>query len=78
MGRTRLNSKPEPMWLISTSRPGAQYAEASWPKRIMHGCWMQCQMTLGAFDAKILTWLANYEPETCAVITGLITRANRV
>jgi hypothetical protein len=33
-------------------------------------------VTLGAFDVKVLTWLANYEPETCAVITGLITRAN--
>lgn len=33
-------------------------------------------VTLGAFDAKILAWLANYEPETCAVVTGLITRAN--
>jgi hypothetical protein len=31
---------------------------------------------LGADDARILGWLANYEPETCAVITGLITRAN--
>jgi len=33
-------------------------------------------VTLGAFDAKILAWLANYEPETCAVVTGLISRAN--
>jgi hypothetical protein len=31
---------------------------------------------LGAYDAKILAWLAIYEPETCAVITGLISRAN--
>jgi hypothetical protein len=33
-------------------------------------------VTLGAYDAKILAWLANYEPETCAVIVGLINRAN--
>jgi hypothetical protein len=33
-------------------------------------------VTLGAYDARILAWLANYEPETCAVISGLITRAN--
>jgi hypothetical protein len=35
-------------------------------------------VTLGAYDARILAWLANYEPETCAVITGLITRASAV
>jgi len=30
---------------------------------------------VGVFDARILTWLANWEPETCAVVAGLITRA---
>ena len=29
----------------------------------------------GAFDSRILGWLANYEPETCAAIAGLISRA---
>jgi len=43
--------------------------------RLMDPC-QDAGVTLGAFDAKILAWLANYEPETCAVITGLITRAN--
>ena len=43
--------------------------------RLMDAC-QAAGVTLGAFDTKILTWLANYEPETCAVITGLITRAN--
>jgi hypothetical protein len=43
--------------------------------RLMDAC-QAAGVTLGAFDAKILAWLANYEPETCAVITGLITRAN--
>lgn len=33
-------------------------------------------VTPGVFNAKILTWLANCKPETCAVITGLIARAN--
>jgi hypothetical protein len=31
---------------------------------------------LGAFDSRVLGWLANYEPETCAVIAGLISRAH--
>jgi hypothetical protein len=33
-------------------------------------------VTLGRFDARILAWLANYEPGTCAVIAGLVTRAH--
>jgi hypothetical protein len=30
---------------------------------------------LGAFDARIVSWLAGWEPGTCAVIAGLISRA---
>jgi hypothetical protein len=28
---------------------------------------------VGVYDYRILTWLAGFEPETCAVIAGLIT-----
>ena len=31
---------------------------------------------LGAFDRRMLAWLSGFEPETCAVIAGLITRAH--
>jgi hypothetical protein len=31
---------------------------------------------VGAFDHRILVWLAGFEPETCAVVAGLISRAN--
>ena len=30
---------------------------------------------LGAFDRRVLAWLSGWEPETCAVIAGLVTRA---
>jgi len=30
---------------------------------------------LGAYDLRILSWLAGWEPQVCAVIAGLITRA---
>jgi len=30
---------------------------------------------LGAYDQRILAWLAGWEPQTCAVICGLISRA---
>ncbi|WP_141581314.1 hypothetical protein [Actinomadura sp. WMMA1423] len=33
---------------------------------------------LGAYDRRILEWLAGWEPETCAVITGIILRAGKV
>jgi hypothetical protein len=32
-------------------------------------------VALGAFDVRIVSWLAGWEPETCAVIAGLISRA---
>lgn len=38
-----------------------------------------CRVTgvqLGAYDYRILLWLAQWEPSTCAVIAGWITRAN--
>lgn len=31
---------------------------------------------LGAYDERILWWMASWEPHTCAVIAGLISRAN--
>ena len=30
---------------------------------------------VGAYDSRILHWLTNWEPQTVAVIAGLITRA---
>ena len=35
----------------------------------------QAGVALGAFDTRILAWLAGWEPETCAVVAGLVTRA---
>lgn len=38
-----------------------------------------CERTgvaLGVYDSRILAWLACREPETCAVLVGLITRAH--
>jgi hypothetical protein len=32
-------------------------------------------VTMGRYDERIIEWLADYEPETCAVIAGLVTRA---
>jgi hypothetical protein len=32
---------------------------------------------VGAYDHRILIWLTGFEPEACAVIAGLITRAHQ-
>lgn len=32
-------------------------------------------VTLGAYDARILAWLAGWEDGACGVIAGLVTRA---
>lgn len=32
---------------------------------------------LGAFDLRIIDWLAGWEPETVQVVAGLIQRAHR-
>lgn len=33
-------------------------------------------VALGAYDERIVAWLGNWEPATCAVIAGLIRRAH--
>ncbi len=32
-------------------------------------------VVLGVYDRQVIAWLAGWDPETCAVIAGLITRA---
>lgn len=48
-------------------------AEANYAN-LTNAC-QRADVVLGAFDSRVLVWLANYEPETCAVVIGLITRA---
>ncbi len=48
-----------------------------------HGHRMLCEaagasgINLGAYDHKIIQWLAGFGPQECAVFAGLITRAHR-
>jgi hypothetical protein len=34
-------------------------------------------LVLGAYDERILAWLAGWEPQVCAVVAGLIARARQ-
>lgn len=42
--------------------------------RLMEDACRTAGVMLGAYDQRILVWLAGWEPTTCAVIAGLVTR----
>jgi hypothetical protein len=43
--------------------------------RLLDGACTAAGVDLGAYDHRIVNWLAQWEPETCLVIAGLIERA---
>jgi hypothetical protein len=45
-------------------------------QRLLEDACTAAGVTLGAYDQRILRWLAGFEPATCAVIAGLISRAH--
>ena len=44
--------------------------------RLLEDACRAAEVELGAFDHRILVWLAGFEPSACAVVAALITRAN--
>ena len=44
--------------------------------QMLIGACVAASVELGAFDRRILLWMSGWEPETCAVIAGLISRAH--
>jgi hypothetical protein len=44
--------------------------------RILEEACEAAGVKVGAYDHRILTWLAGWGPETCAVVADLITRAH--
>jgi hypothetical protein len=44
--------------------------------RLLEGACAAAGVQLSAYDHRILVWLTGWEPTTCAVIAGLITRAH--
>jgi hypothetical protein len=45
-------------------------------RRILDDACSAAGVETGAYDHRILVWLAGWGPETCAVVAGLITRAH--
>jgi hypothetical protein len=44
--------------------------------RMLEAACRAAGVQLGAYDTRILVWLTGWEPTTCAVIGGSITRAH--
>jgi hypothetical protein len=55
---------------------GGQDGPAASLAMLMDAC-LGSGVQLGAWDARIVEWLAGFEPSTCAVIAGLICRAHQ-
>ena len=54
--------------------PGVGKMAAHAHRLLMRAC-TEAGVSLGAFDRRVLAWLSEWEPETAAVIAGLILRA---
>jgi hypothetical protein len=55
-----------------STRPGVM---ATGGHKLLDEACTAAGVELGAYDHRILLWLAGFEPHSCAVIAGLITRA---
>jgi hypothetical protein len=60
---------------IYDSPPGTGAWAAGNHRLLLDAC-ASAGVYLGAYDHRIIEWLTGWEPATCAVIAGLITRAN--
>lgn len=62
------------VWAAVRAAPGPGAMEPRNRKLIEDAC-RAAGVKLGAYDARIVSWLAGWEPQMCAVIAGLIRRA---
>ncbi len=59
-------------------RPGWSILSSDQNRQMLTGACEAAGVGLGAFDERIVAWLAGFEDSTCAVIAGLIARAGTV
>lgn len=62
------------VWEAFNASPGVGRMAPHVHRMLISAC-VAAHVELGAFDRQILTWLSGWEPETAAVVAGLITRA---
>lgn len=60
------------------ARPGYSILSAEQNRQLLTGACEAAGVGLGAYDERILAWLAGFEDSTCAVIAGLVSRATQV
>ncbi len=58
---------------IGATAPGVSLAAGN--HRMLTQACAAARVQLGDWDRRVLTWLAGWEPATCAVVAGLIWRA---
>jgi hypothetical protein len=56
-------------------RPGWSILSEDQRRRMLTAACEAAGVTLGAYDERIIGWLAGWEDETCAVVAGIVTRA---
>ena len=54
--------------------PGVGHMAAHNERMLRDSC-VAAGVALGALDRRVVSWLAGWEPESCAVVAGLIARA---
>jgi hypothetical protein len=57
-------------------RPGWSILSAEQNRELLADTCDRAGVALGAYDRRILEWLAGFEDSACAVVAGLITRAH--
>jgi hypothetical protein len=62
------------MYEAFRAAPGPGRMDAHNARMITQAC-DAAGVELGAYDRRIVAWLAGWEPQTCAVVAGMITRA---
>lgn len=55
--------------------PGRPYPSADANEFALLDACARAGVQLGEYDRRIITWLSGWEPQTCAVIAGIILRA---
>jgi hypothetical protein len=56
-------------------RPGWSILSPDQRRAMLTAACEAAGVELGAYDERVIGWLAGWEDETCAVVAGLITRA---
>ena len=72
--QARESSRARAAWKAWHADPGPGKMAPHLHRMLDEAC-SAAGVELGAYDHRIIQWMAGWEPEVCAVLAGLITRA---